>query len=214
MIEHLLARLLDNALRFGRLLIIGEAPSRKGHKQMLCKCDCGAEKVVAFSSLKAGLTRSCGCLRRETKATQKHGLSDTRTYKIWCQMRRRCLSPTNPRYADYGGRGITVAPEWNDFAVFLADMGEAPEGMSIERIDNERGYCKENCKWADQATQNRNTRRSRRVTHNGVTKTVSEWAAEYGLSRETLAQRLRNGWNVERALTHPAHLYHGRPATS
>jgi hypothetical protein len=200
-----------DALRYGRLEIIGKAASRNGQVYMLCRCDCGKEKEIALSSLKRGLTQSCGCYRKEKgPGNQRHGLHASRTYKAWLSMRQRCLNPNNPAYKNYGGRGITIDPRWNTFDQFLADMDQAPDGMSIERIDNEKGYGPDNCKWASRIEQGRNTRKCRVITHDGKTQTLAEWADQYGINRQTLGKRLDNGWDMERALTQSPLQYHNR----
>lgn len=202
------------ALRYGRLEIIGKAASRNGQVYMLCQCDCGNEKEIAFCSLRRGATQSCGCYRKEKgPGNKRHGLADTRTHRIWMSMRQRCLNPNNPAYKNYGGRGITIDPVWNTFDQFLADMGEAPDGMSIERIDNEKGYAPDNCKWATRLEQGRNTRKCQPVTFQGVTKTITEWAEQYGIGKSTLSQRIRNGWDMERALNQSPLQYHNRSVT-
>jgi hypothetical protein len=207
-------KLLD-ALRFGRLLIIGKAANRNGQPYALCRCDCGKEKEIAMSSLRRGLTQSCGCFRKEKgPANKRHGLHASRTYKAWLSMRQRCCNPNNPAYPNYGGRGITIAPAWDTFDQFLADMGEVPEGMTLERKDNDKGYGPDNCVWADRATQARNTRKCRQISHNGQTKTLGEWADEHGLNRATLAQRLDTGWPIERALATSPLAYHNREAAT
>ena len=200
-----------DVLRFGRLIILGEANRRNGQRYMLCRCDCGKEKEVAFSSLKRGLTQSCGCYRKEKgPGNQRHGLTSSRTYKTWLSMRQRCNNPNNPAYPNYGGRGITIDPRWDTFDQFLADMGEAPDGMTIERKDNDKGYGPDNCVWADRVTQARNTRKCRKFPYNGETKTIGEWADEYGIKRQTLTQRQDNGWPMERALMTSPLAYHNR----
>ena len=199
------------ALRYGRLEIVSKAASRNGQVYMLCRCDCGKEKEIALSSLKRGLTQSCGCYRKEKgPSNQSHKQSHTRTYKVWLSMRQRCLNPNNPAYKNYGGRGIAITPEWDDFAQFLADMGDVPDGMSIERINNDGGYNPSNCRWATRTEQGRNTRKCRVITHNGQTKTLSEWASEYGINHQTLGKRLDSGWEVDHALTQSPLAYHNR----
>jgi len=204
-----------DALRFGRLLIIGKAANRNGQPYALCRCDCGKEKEIAMSSLRRGLTQSCGCFRKEKgPANKRHGLSDSKTYNVWLGMRQRCLNPNNPAYTNYGGRGITIAPTWDTFDQFLADMGEVPDGMTLERKDNDKGYGPDNCVWASRVEQGRNTRKCRQITHNGQTKTLGEWADQYGINRQTLGKRLDAGWSMERALSTSPLTYHNREAVA
>ncbi len=137
----------------------------------------------------------------------KHGHATggiSRTYEAWSGMIARCTNPRKARAADWIGRGISFCDHWRDFSAFLADMGEKPDGLSLDRIDNSKGYSPENCRWADTKTQNRNKRSNRLITFSGQTKTVSEWADETGLGH-ALYLRLHNGWSVERALTEPLH---------
>lgn len=201
-----------DALRFGRLLLVAFAERRKGQPYVVCKCDCGGVVTVALSSVRTGRTKSCGCLQRETKSGLRHGMTESRTYSIWCGVRQRCLNPNNPAYVNYGGRGIGIHPRWETFENFYADMGDAPEGKSLERVDNDKGYGPDNCVWADRIEQARNNRRCRRIAHKGQTKTLGEWADEYGLRRQTLAKRLDKGWPIERALTYSPDIYHNRTA--
>ena len=199
------------ALRYGRLEIIAKGASRNGQPYVLCHCDCGTEKEIAFSSLRRGATQSCGCYRKEKgPGNKRHGLADTKIHMIWTSMRQRCFNPNNPAFKNYGGRGITIDPRWNSFEAFFEDMGEPPEGMSLDRIDNNKGYSPDNCKWATRVQQGRNTRMCHPVTFEGVTKTIAEWAEQYGIGRSTLSQRIRNGWDIKRALTQSTLEYHKR----
>ena len=127
----------------------------------------------------------------------KHG----RTYSSWAEMRQRCYNPNNVSYHNYGGRGVEVCEEWNDYKTFLLDMGVRPENMTLDRIDVQQGYYKDNCRWATPKQQLRNTRANRMISHNGLTKCLAEWAEEYGLKPVTLAKRIREGWTMEAALT-------------
>ena len=135
----------------------------------------------------------------------RHGFSVRpeykRLYEVWKTMRKRCKSENATSYEYYGGRGIDVCEEWNDFSKFLADMGDAPKGMSIDRIDNTKGYCKENCRWATPTQQQRNTTRNRLFTHAGRTMCLVEWAQELGVHYTTIHYRLKDGWSIDRALT-------------
>lgn len=133
----------------------------------------------------------------------RHGKKRTRVYRIWSGIINRCTNPNEPAYPDYGGRGISVCDRWRAFPNFYADMGDPLPGMSIERVDNDRGYEPNNCKWATRTEQNRNKRSCRLLTMGGETKTLVEWAEQYGLKARTLSQRLIIGWPVEAAITTP-----------
>jgi hypothetical protein len=133
----------------------------------------------------------------------KHGMEGSRTYTSWCLMKQRCGNPNNDRYAAYGGKGITYDPKWAVFTGFFEDMGERPEGTSIDRIDNEGNYCKENCRWATRAEQDRNKAQTKMWTYNGKTMCQQDWAAHLGINQQTLSERDKRGWPVERILATP-----------
>ncbi len=128
----------------------------------------------------------------------------SRTYWSFKDMHRRCNDVTRPEYYRYGGRGIAVCERWLEYGNFLADMGEKPQGLTLDRIDNDKGYSKENCRWATFKQQCRNTRRNIFLTFRDETKTVPEWAEITGLSQTTIRQRVKAGWDVERMLTRPS----------
>jgi hypothetical protein len=158
--------------RFGRLVVVEEADYRRGSRGYLCRCDCGQMTLVASQNLRSGQVRSCGCLRRKTtsqrnrESKRKHGHAArearSSTYETWLSMRGRCLSPGHREYGRYGARGITICSRWDSFANFLADMGERPEGKSIDRIDPDGNYEPGNCRWATPLEQRHNRRDSRR----------------------------------------------------
>ena len=166
--------------RFKKLVVVSKAHKLPdGHTAWNCVCDCGNTTVVAGNHLrKANGTASCGCARKE-HGESVHG-AVTGLYRIWSQMRDRCNNPTHKNYGDYGGRGITVCHEWGDYLVFKADMGERPQGRSLDRIDNDKGYSKGNCRWATQYEQKANTRAARWIEFNGKKQVLSAWAREFG----------------------------------
>ena len=194
--------------RFGRLTVIAVArhDPRRGAYFMTCRCDCGETRDVREDCLTTGNTRSCGCLQPETaKANAKHGMWRSRTYHIWRGMKRRCAPGYKGKKAHlYAGKGIKVCRRWADsFEAFLEDMGEAPEGLTIEREDGNKGYEPGNCRWATPREQANNTSRNRLISYLGKAQTVAQWADETGIPRNTLLYRLRRGWTIERALTQP-----------
>lgn len=155
-------------LTIGYYRVIKEMPRRiYEERRYLCRCQCGNEKVVLRRSLVTGNTKSCGCLRdsQNRRANVKHlhtrNRKATKTYTVWRNMVHRCGNPNRPGYENYGGRGITVCSRWkgeHGFENFLADMGEKPEGLSLDRIDNDGNYEPSNCRWATWKQQNTNKR--------------------------------------------------------
>jgi len=160
---------------------------------LLCRCDCGSEKAYRRYCLESGSTRSCGCYRTELRTT--HGKSKTRSYRSWMGMILRCHNKDNKGYGDYGNRGIKVCSRWRySFKNFFADMGERPEGLSIDRINNEGNYESSNCRWATMAQQNDNMRKTRYADAYGLRLTLSQWGRKIGVPRATLSTRLHRGW--------------------
>jgi len=194
--------------RFGRLVVVRRAESAPDGKSLWeCVCDCGNTVTVRRASLVGNTTRSCGCLQRDTAGEQlsriltKHGHCGTRTYVIWKAMTARCTNPNNKDWRLYGGRGIRVCESWRTFENFLTDMGECPDGLSIDRYPDMNGnYEPGNCRWANPKEQSDNTRRNRRITFNGETLTLADWARRLGITPATLHGRLARN-SVERALS-------------
>lgn len=166
--------------KFKKLSVLSLA-HKEGRAHWLCVCDCGNQVVVAGNHLqKANGTASCGC-ERATHGHARHGALHP-LYRVWLSMRERCNNPRNKRYAAYGARGITVCAEWDDFEQFLRDMGDRPPGRSLDRIDNNGPYCKDNCRWATFTEQQWNTSKARWIEFNGQRKVLSEWARYFGVS--------------------------------
>lgn len=130
----------------------------------------------------------------------KHGYSGTRIYSLWRDMKKRCMNKGHRFYKDYGARGVTVCERWLIFANFLADMGERPDGMSLDRIDNDGPYSPENCRWATNSEQHLNSRQARLITFNGRTLGRTQWEKELGLGSGTLFRRLQKGMSLKDAL--------------
>jgi hypothetical protein len=143
----------------------------------------------------------------ETRQQESHGMSGTPIYRIWAAMVDRCRNPNHKQAKDYSERGIRVCEEWeHSFATFYSDMGPRPEGpnWTLERTDNDEGYNPANCVWATRKQNSNNMRNNRKYTHGDVTKNITEWADEYGMSTCTLRHRLITaGWDFERAVTQP-----------
>jgi hypothetical protein len=188
---------------FGRLTVLHRHGRNRNAATWLCVCKCGTETIAEARMLRRGTTQSCGCLRRESviAVSKTHGMSKTRTFAIWRGMIHRCGNKNATEYMRYGGRGITVCKQWLEFSSFLVDMGEAPAGLTIDRIDNDDGYRPENCRWATRREKQNNLSSNRRITFNGLTLTVTQWADKVGMSRSFLWQRLfRDEWPIKRAL--------------
>lgn len=192
--------------RFGRLVVV----RRDRCDRWECACDCGRGYAGAGQPLRAGVVHSCGCLAREVTAARnrKHGLAprgeQSRTYRIWKGMRTRCNNPRRREYQRYGGRGIRVCDRWDSYELFLADMGEAPSGATLDRVDNDGNYEPGNCRWATYQENARHTRRSRMLTVDGVTAPLAHWCESRGVKYTLIRDRLKLGWSHEDAVKIPA----------
>lgn len=186
---------------FGRLTVLKIAPYVKYTKRVKVRCACGKEFWTYSTGLYSKETQSCGCYHKER--VTRHGHSYHPLFIRWQSMIWRCYKPTNRSYKNYGARGITVCDRWRDsFEAFVEDMGIAPVGKSLERIDNNGPYCKENCKWATDTEQTRNQRTNVRYEMNGELLTIPEWAERFGMPKATVYNRvLKLHWPLLKALT-------------
>lgn len=191
--------------RFGRLTVIERVKNNKfGTAQWYCKCDCGKYDIVSTGNLKKN-TASCGCYRKERMT--KHGKSNERIYKIWKDVIKRCNNSNHRFYNNYGGRGITVCDEWlHDFQAFYdwAMNNGYENSLTIDRIDNNKGYFPDNCRWVDYKIQANNRRSNHLITYNGKTQTMAQWADELGIKYKTLSDRINiSKWSIEKAFNTP-----------
>lgn len=201
-------------MRFGRLTVVSRAEDhvcKSGYHTVMwnCVCDCGNEVVVRGKCLASGATMSCGCLQKELFAerTSKHHGFGTRLYAIWNSMRQRCNNPNHAAYHNYGGRGIKICKEWDDFAVFREwaySSGyddSAPRGScTLDRINVDDGYYPENCRWVSMREQSRNKRDTCFYELNGERHSLMEWSEITGIKYSTLFKRYKDGWSPEAAL--------------
>lgn len=182
--------------RFGRLVALRRVPGGS----WMCQCDCGKISYALTGNLKSGNSTSCGCSWREKITT--HGATNTPEYMNWKAMHTRCRSNLPRIKPHYKDRGITVSEEWGNFVTFLKDMGLRPTPDSeVDRINNDLGYSKENCRWASSKENLNNRRGNRVVEYEGKKQTIAEWADELGMNYRTLNNRINRGWPIERALS-------------
>lgn len=169
-----------------------------------CECECGKKKEIAYSSLTSGISKSCGCLRKEMSIERftTHGLKHTRQYRIWENMKKRCDNPKNPAYMRYWWRGIKYDEKWITFEWFWEDMRDwYSDLLTIDRIDNNGDYTKKNCKWSTIVEQSRNKSNNIIVIHEWEKKTLWEWILYLWMNKSTVESRIYElGWSYERAL--------------
>lgn len=206
----MVAKVLVNAGdRYGRLVIVSEAqkhtsPSGQTQRCFCVKCDCGTELIVPLSSMRSGNTTSCGCFHREVAAETDHtthGMTRTPTYRSWQAMRERVVDPRPKVARVYRDRGITVCARWEDFVLFVTDMGPRPQGTTLDRIDNSKGYEPSNCRWATAAIQGLNKRTTRFVNLAGETISLREASKRLGVDPSTPPDRAtRRGISLQDAI--------------
>lgn len=200
-----MSKLIDlTGKKFGKLTVISKAESDKyGATRWLCECDCGNKKIVRGNGLKRGYVKSCGCIRVSPPNT-KHKESKTKLYQRWISILRRCESPNFPYYKDYGARGITVCEEWHDYLEFKKWVEETqPAGdYSIDRIDNNKGYSPDNCKWSNRKEQANNRRSNVSIEYQGETHNLTEWSQILGFDYKNVHNRMNKlGWSFEKAIS-------------
>lgn len=195
--------------KFGRWTVIKKGKKNRGGQCWICKCDCGNIKSVYYNNLKSKKSQSCGCLRKERSiaSSTKHGMRNSRIYRIWGRIKNRCLKENSRDYHIYGGRGIKICKEWEDsFEAFYkwAIENDYSDDLQIDREDNDGDYEPSNCRWTTQKENARNRRTNILFEYNGKTKCMIEWAEEYDIPYYTLYHRLRKrNWSIEKALTTP-----------
>ena len=200
--------------RFGRLVVISaQSEKLNSNTKWNCVCDCGNKTASLAYNLLNGKSTSCGCLRKEraskfvTNKNYKHGSCKTRLYSIWHSMKCRCYYKGDRCYATYGGKGITICDEWrNDFAAFQrwANANGYSDDLTIDRIDVQKGYSPDNCRWATDKEQANNKENTVFITYDGCTKSLSKWAEKFSIPRHVLYSRIMHcGWDVKRAFTTP-----------
>ena len=196
--------------RYGKLVAIKPAGNgKRGRTLWACQCDCGNGKIADISLLNNGHISSCGCYKIESliKKSTKHGKRNSRLYTIWSHMKDRCYNKNSKIYRFYGERGITICDEWlHDFQTFYdwAIENGYSDNLTIDRINSFGNYEPNNCRWITLSDQQRNRRNNRYFTYNGETKTLSQWATEYGFKWEQLRDRIdKLGWSFEKAISTP-----------
>lgn len=198
---------------FGKLTALKLA-THNGRSAWICRCQCGAEKPVAQSSLRSGASLSCGCgaIRWGNQSARKHGLWRHPLRGTWRSMKERCYNPKAFNYPRYGGRGITVCDHWRDsFELFVKDnQASALPGLTLDRIDPNGDYTPENCRWISKKGQARNTRSTKYYLLNGVNRSIHEWADLAGIKPCHITYRLNKGWPLEPALTLPVERHTGK----
>jgi hypothetical protein len=191
--------------RFGRLIILSYSHTKNRSAFWKCICDCGVISIKMGDLLRNGKCKSCGCIRMEnlSKIGTTHGKTGKSEYASWSSMKQRCYNKYNKKYNYYGGRGITVSLEWrNSFSQFYKDMGPKPSmAHTLDRIENDKGYCKSNCRWATPLEQSLNKRNNIRISFNNQTMTISQWSQQLGISESVIKKRLVLGYSNEHILS-------------
>lgn len=184
--------------RYSNLTVLEFSQTKNNNSHWICRCEiCGSKTEVSRPNLRSGNTKDCGCMRSEklSKVNTKHGYAKSPTWSSWSKLRQRIKTKKNKTYAS-----IDYDKRWDSFDLFLQDMGERPNGHSIDRIDNTKGYYKENCRWATQKEQCRNRSSNVIINFNGKSMCASDWALEIGIHRDTIRRRIKKGLPIESIL--------------
>ena len=191
--------------KYGRLTVINRSNDKGRRVKWFCACDCGGSKEIVSDQLISGKTNSCGCLKKESIAAVNfsHGLCKTREYRSWAHAKARCGNPKDAKFAAYGARGISMCDRWKlSFEVFISDMGRAPAGHTLDRINVNGNYEPSNCRWATLKQQANNTRANVIATAFGFTGTLKQVAEHFAVNYKILHQRINKfGYTVEQAIT-------------
>lgn len=191
---------------YGALTVIERVPHEKRGIRWRCRCECGVEKNLYGAQLRQGKTVSCGCLlpQQARERALRHGMTRSPEHRSWSSMNSRCNNPKHHAFSYYGGRGIKVCERWKSFEIFLQDMGPRPSLQhSLDRIDNDKGYSPDNCRWATAKEQRLNNSMIRLVEIDGEAKRLMEWSHISGIPFDVLFKRLAAGWDPKRAITQP-----------
>lgn len=190
--------------KFGRITVLRRIGSVNKKALWECECECGKIIESLTNPLASGHTKSCGCLRYERNISTpivhghtKRSNGRSSTYYTWQGMKTRCTNEKVKSFKDYGGRGITICEKWLTFEGFLEDMGERPKNTTIDRINNNKGYYKENCQWTTKIKQANNQSTNVKITINGETYGMCEWSRKLEISSSILSYRLKHGWKPE-----------------
>jgi len=194
--------------RFGKLLVSNFVERKNCHSWFKCDCDCGGMTVTTSNNLRRGHTVSCGCvsIAKFIERSRTHSMISHPTYRSWLDMRNRCYYVNHNRYEYYGGKGITVYDIWrDDFIEFYrwAIANGWKKGLTLDRKDNSKNYCPENCKWSTVKEQNRNRTSNVKITLDGVTKILIEWSEAGGINPQVIKKRIKNGWSIKDAIFKP-----------
>lgn len=196
--------------KFNKLTVLKYVETRKKITYWLCQCECGNQKIINGTHLRGGKIDSCGCTRVENTRQlgykrRTHGMTNSKTFTSWRSMKERCYYKKHKSYKEYGGAGITVCNRWlNSFENFLEDMGERPEGTTLDRINGAENYTPENCRWATHKEQQRNLKSNKIINFKNQQKCLKEWCEDLKLNYDAVLNRIdKLKWDIEKALTVP-----------